>query len=306
MLNAIAQLAGKVEVTEGTAIALAAADAVLHADGKFTPDTPMTERPLRTTSLSPFAAVPGKRSGDIEFRMELKGSGTAGTPPACGKFLRACGFLETIVAGTSVTYSPASASIPSLTIALYPNGMIEKIWGARGTVKLSCAMGEPAFLTFNFKGADFSVADGANLVGVSYQSTIAPALLSATFTLGSYAALVSKLDFDLANTLHLRPDINASSGFKSVAITARAPVMSIDPETVLAATYDWWTKLRAGTEGALTMTVGATAGNICTITAPKVQYARIAHNEREGFRSLGVDCRLNRSSGDDETVLAFT
>jgi len=306
MLEQRTQLAAETEAVEGIAETLVAADAVLHANGKFMGNTAMHQRPMRSTSLSPFSAVPGARSGQIEFDVELKGSGAAGTPPEFGELLQACGMLETIVAGTSVTYTPASSSIPSLTMALYEDGMINKIWGARGDVKLVMNQGEPVMLHFVFTGADFSVTDGAFLSGVSYLSTLPPAFLNAQMTVDSYAALVQKLEMAIGNKVALRPDANQSSGNKSALITSRVPVMSMDPEKVLVATYDFYGKLRSGNEGAFTAQIGATAGNICTITAPKVQYTKIDEAARDGLRNLGIDCQLNRSSGDDEISLAFT
>lgn len=306
MLETKTQLAIKLESEEGTAETLAAGDAILHANGKFTPDTPMFQRPMRSSSLSPFSSVPGARSATIEFDVELKGSGSAGTAPEWGQALKGCGFAEDIVAATSVTYTPASSSVGSYTLALYEDGMIHKIWGARGTVKLALKNGEPGMLSFSFKGADFSVVDGALLSGVSYDSTKPPAFLAAQFTIDSYAALLSSLEIDMANVLALRPDANQDSGYKSTIISSRLPIMTFDPEKVLVATYDFYGKLRSGNEGALSTVVGSTAGNICTITAPKAQYTKIDEAERDGIRSLGIDCQLNRNSGDDELSLAFT
>jgi len=306
MLEAIEQLAAKIEADEGTAIALSAADAVLHAEGKFTPDVAMNPRPLKSSSLSQFSAVPGKRSGAIGFKLECKGSGTPGTPPEAGKFLRACGMQETIAAGVSVTYTPATDTIPAMTLALYQDGMISQIWGARGTWKLNCPVGEPAWWEFEFTGADFSVADGNLLTGVSFHTTVPPAFVSASLTIDSYAALISTLSVDCGNAVALRSDANTSSGNKSAVITARPMAMTFDPEKVLAATYDFYTKLRAGTEGALSFQLGASAGNICTVGAPKVQYTKVDDTAKDAIRSLGIDCQLNRDSGDDEVEFVFT
>jgi len=306
MLESRTQLAIKVEGTEGSAEAPENTDAVLHRNAKFIPDIAMTQRDMRSSSLSQFSAVPGKRQAAIEFEMELKGSGSAGTAPESGICLKGCGFTETVDTGVSVTYTPASSSIGSYTLLLYEDGILHKIWGARGTVKLILKAGEPGILSFSFIGADFSATDVALLSGCSYDSTLPPAFLSAQLTIDSYAALLSSLEIDIANTLALREDANKESGHYSTIISKRMPVMSIDPEKVLVATYDFYGKLRSGNEGALSTVLGGTAGNICTITAPKVQYTKIDEAEREGIRTLGIDCQLNRSSGDDELSLAFT
>jgi len=301
------QLAAKSEETEGTAETLAGADALLVANPVFRPDTPMNERPNVGASLSPFSAVPGARHAVMEFDVELKGSGAAGTAPEYGTLLKACGFSETVVESTSVTYAPASSSIPSLTMAFYMDGVCKKIWGARGDVSLKLDHGGIAWLHFVFTGADFSVTDVALLTsGVSYQTTVPPAFLSANFQLQSYAAVMQTLEIAMNNELALRPDVNQASGYLSARIARRRPTLTFDPELVTVATHDFYGILRAGTLGALTAAVGATAGNICTITAPKVQYTTISPGDRSGIRTEGIDCKLSRNSGDDELSLAFT
>jgi len=302
-----AQMAAKAEGTEGAAEVLAGADAFLAQNIKIGPDIEMHERPNVTSSLSPFPQVPGSRKATFEFDVELKGSGTAGTAPALGKLLLGCGFAETVVAVTSVTYKPASTGIGSMTLAMYHDGLIKKIWGARGNVSWKDEKGKPRIFHFIFTGADFSVADGAMLSsGVSYETTTPQPFLSAAFSIDSYSALVGSVEYNMNNEVALRDDVNSSSGHKSAVITGRKPTLSIDPEMVLVATCDFFGKWRSGNQGALSSVIGATAGNICTTTAPKAQYTGVKDNEKSGLQSLGIDCQLNRNAGDDEIVIAFT
>ena len=299
------QLAAKIEATEGTAESLAAADAMLVANPTFRPEIKSTDRAQLSSSLSRFGAVPGLRSAVIEFDVELKGSGVAGTVPMIGKLMRACGFGETIVVNTSVTYAPASASVPSITIALYMDGMRKMIWGARGTFKIVCKAGEPSMIHFMFTGADFSVTDLALLTGVAYETTVPQPFQAATFTIDSYAAIIESLEIDIGNQVSLRPDVTVTSGHRSAAITKRESVLTIDPELITVAMYDFYGKWRSGVMGALSLAIGAVVGNKAEITAPKVQYVGIAPGDRSGIRTLGIDSWLNRNSGDDEISIAF-
>ena len=306
LIEARTQIAAKKETVEGAAETLSASDAFLAANVKFTPNFAMGERKNVSSSLSPWASIPGVRSAKLEFDVELKGSGTAGTAPALGNLLKACGLGETVDSGKSVTYAPASSSISSLTLAAYQDGIIKKIWGARGNVSLKLENGAPGWLHFEFTGADFSVTDGTMLSGVTYESTKPVAFLSATFSIDSYSALIGVLEINMNNEVNLRKDANTDSGYKSAVITGRKPTMTMDPEHVTVATYDFFGKLRSGNEGSLSLVLGSTAGNICTIKAPKVQYINISDDVRDGIRSLGITCQLNRSSGDDEISIAFT
>ena len=302
-----AQMAAKLEATEGTAESLAGADAFLASNIDFKPGIEMHPRENYSSSLSKFSQVPGARQAAIDFDVELKGSGTAGTAPALGKLLKACGFGETVVAVTSVTYLPASSAISSMTLALYNDGVIYKLWGARGNVSLRLEKGKHGIFHFTFTGAEFSVTDGVMLTtGVSYETTIPQPFLSATFTIDSYAALIGSLEYNMNNEVTLREDVNVASGHKSAVITDRRPTLSVDPEMVLVATYDFFGKWRSGNQGALSALVSGSAGNICTITNPKVQYTGETLADKSGIRSLGIDCALNRNAGDDEWSIAFT
>jgi hypothetical protein len=307
MITARTQVVAKIEAVEGTAENLAGVDAFLAEKFSFKPKLEVHERNISSASLSQFSSVAGGRSATIEFDVEIKGSGTAGTAPALGKLLKACGFGETVVAVTSATYLPASASISSLTVAGYVDGMCKKIWGARGNVSLKLESGKPGMLHFTFTGADFSVTDVALLsVGVAYESTQPPAFLNASFLVDSYAALLGDVSIDMQNKVSLRKDVNASSGHKSAVITARNPKITLDPELVLVATYDFFGKWRSANQGALTLALSGGAGNICTITAPKIQYTGISDAEKDGIRSVNIDGGLNRNAGDDEISIAFT
>jgi hypothetical protein len=244
-----AQMAAKAEGTEGAAETLAGADAFLAMNINFKTEIEMHARDNVSSSLSNFSQVAGARKATVEFDVEIKGSGTAGTAPALGKLLKACGFSETVSAGVSVTYAPASTGISSMTLALYNDGVIYKTWGARGTVSLKLEKGKHALLHFVFTGADFSVTDGAMLSsGIAYETTAPKPFLSATMTVDSYAALLGTMDFNMNNEVTLRPDANSGSGYKSAVITGRRPTLSIDPEMILVATYDFFGKWRSGNE----------------------------------------------------------
>lgn len=311
ILSNRAVVAAKAESTEGTVIALAGADANFQVmEPRFEADIPMFKREILDTSLSPFKMIPGTRLAKISFKVENKGSGTAGTAPALGKLLIACGFAETVVAVTSVTYAPTStlANISSLTIALYKDGLKKMIKGARGNVKYSAKNGEPGMFEFEFVGVYDSVADVALITPSGVETTVPVALLSSVFSVAGFSAFVSQISFDMANTLEPRPDINTAAGYISALLTKREPKGSFDPEDELVATHDWYGRWLAGTTGALTWKHPGSAGNICTFNVPVCQYTKIAENDRNGIATLGTDFLMARSAagGNDELSMAYT
>ena len=302
-------IAAKIEQTEGTAETLAAADAdVLAFEPSFTLGVGIYERSELNASLSPHELIPGSRMATIAFKVNLRGSGAAGTAPKIGKLLKSCGFGETIVASTSATYAPISIAIPTLTMSVYKDGSRKQIRGARGTVSHSGKAGEPGVLSFSFQGVYDGVTDVAILTGTGIETTNIPVLLSAGLSIASYAAIISTISIDMGITIEMRPDSNKSEGYVSCAYGGRKPVGSFDPEETLLATHDWYGRFIAGTSGILAFHYGATAGNIITFNAPKVQYTNITESSRNGIAALDVPFALSRSTaaGDDEISVAFT
>lgn len=301
------QLAGIVESVEGTKQAVAAANCVLHKNLAFVPSIEQYKRELLRGTLSRDPTVSGQRSGKLSFDIELVGSGTAGTAPYWGAFMKGCGFSEAISGGVSVTYAPATNSLSnSMTIAGYYDGVIKTIWGARGNVKLNCEAGKPGILHFDFEGCDHSMVDGA-LLSPTYSTVVPPAFLSASLLLDSYAAIVNAVEIDVNNTLQKRESINAASGYLSTLITARDPKGSMDPELTTVAAYDFYGKWKTpGALGSLSLAATGSAGNIITITCPKVRYAAIADKDRGGLRALGLDFQPCLNSGDDEISIVLT
>jgi len=310
LLSRRAVVAAKIETTEGTLNAPAAADAnFLVVDPKYVIGRPVFDRKNVDASMSAYAGIPGAQEATLTFRVENKGSGTAGTAPALGKLLKACGMGETITGGISAIYKPISTALSSISLALYKDGTIFTMRGARGTFKFGVGKGgEPGYFDFTFRGVHVNVVAGALLTGSGIETTLPPAFLNAALTIQTFAAKVDKFSLDIGNVLALRTDPNQPEGYFSCAITDRNVTGSCDPEWELPATHDFETIWKAGTLGALSAAFGATAGNILTVTAPKMQYTKFAPGTRGGVEIITLDFMLTRSlaAGDDELSLAYT
>lgn len=300
------QVAGVVETVEGVKEPIAAADAFLAGNVKFTPGLKMHERNGITGSLSKAANIPGERQATMTFDVELGGAAGAGIAPFWGKLFRCCRYLETVVASTSVTYTPGAAPGPTMTLAWYEDGKVYRLWGARGTWQLRANEGEPGVISFTFTGADWEVADEPLLTGVSYEPTLPPAFMGASFLLDGYSAKIAALTIDAANTVTLRKDISSPSGFKSAMVTDRKPTVKVDPEDVLAADKDFFATWRSGAQVTMSAIIGSTAGNTITISAPKVQYQEIALSDRDSLGVTDITGLLCINSGDDELSIAVT
>lgn len=313
MLTKRRVLAAKIETTEGTGQTLAAADGgIFVIDPKLDIDIKKFDRNAVKASLSNLAPVLGSQSAKLTFKAELKGAGaaySASNVPALGKYLRACGFAETIVTtpgAETATYLPASTGVPTLTIGLYEDGVYKRIVGARGSVKLVGKDGEPVLAEFEFTGVWDGVTDVA-MLSPTYEGTTPPALLGATFSIAAYSALVSGFEIDMANALQLREDITKAAGYVSAVITDRNANGKFDPEMTLVAGHDWFGRWKAGTAGALIIgPVGATQYNKVTITAPKVVYTKVSDASRGDIAVADTAFVLAMNTGDDEVQIQFT
>lgn len=266
----------------------------------------MNDRPAVKASFGKLQQVFGGTLRTVTFDVEIKGSGVAGDVPEFGDLLEACGFAETVVGGTSVTYDPASTGIKSGTLYYYQDGTLMKLTGARGNVSFNLPVGEVGKMSFTITGHVSPVTDIA-LPAATYDSVVPVPFIGASFAIGAYGPIISNYTFDMANALSMSPDANAADGFGEIRITGRDVAGSFDPEHQLVATSPFDADWRAGTQFALTTgAIGSTAGNIYTISNPVIYYREIAPGDRDAIRTLEISCGIAESGTDDEVSIAFT
>ncbi|TAK57875.1 MAG: hypothetical protein EPO24_09410 [Bacteroidetes bacterium] len=309
-------LAIATETTQGTAVdaSATATNFLLAEDIKVKISADKNMRNAKRATLDQLAHVIGKRWIEITFKTEVKASGTAGTPYApLGAALQACGFTETPTASTNVIYAPTSVAASanfygpgkSCTIHTFYDSIKLVIAGCVGNMKLSGEGGKICYYEFTFRGLYAAPADASP----GTQTPIAalpPVLQSATFTVHSFAAIISKFEIDCANVIAERPSINSAGSILGFMLTGRNPVGSIDPEMETLSTHDFVARMIAGTEGAMSLAIGATAGNITTLTLPKSQYVEADPGDRDGILTFQVPLKFNQSSGDDWLTITQT
>lgn len=303
-------LLAKIEATYGVdPTPTGASNAILTMDSNIKETFEPVERGVQLASMTIRPSVGATRYAEVTFKTELLGSGTAGTAPRIGALLKACAFAETVSVGSSVTYAPVSNPLSSVTLYLYLDGLLHKVTGAVGSFKLSAEAGKQCMLDFTFKGIYNAPTDTA-LATPTFETTIdaPPIVKSASLTYNSISTLVAtKLELDIANAIAMRASVNAAFAVAGFQITARKPMITIDPEAEAIATVDWRTDLLT-TPRALSMIVGATAGNILTMTFPKFNVVDVEYNDRDGVlvNNIKGECTANSTSGDDEMSLKFT
>jgi hypothetical protein len=244
---------------------------------------------------------------EVTFEVELAGSGTAGTAPAYGPVLKACGLSETVVATTSVTYAPVSASFSSVTIYFHNDGIRHKVTGCRGTFELNAEVGQIPVISFTMTGIYNAPTDEA-LPSPTYANQAAPLIFkngnTSNFSIFSYSGCLQSLNFQLANEVIYRELVGCT---KESLIVNRAPAGDVVIEAPSIATKDFFTIATGSSTGSISFQHGGTAGNIVTFTTAQSDIANPSYSDQDGIQMLNLPyVAVPTSAGNDELSLAYT
>jgi hypothetical protein len=277
------------------------------SDLAITPTGELNSRAPYGNTLSPSRSLMGKRWYEISFIVELRGSGDADVAPSgLGDLLEACGMSETVTEG-EVVYAPMSTKdlMASVTLYIYLDGLLHVFSGCKGTVKLLCVVGQTSKLEFKLMSIYAAPTDVA-IASPTYDSTVPPVVLSAAFTFDSEAFAIQQLEIDLANVLVAKESLNEATGISGIAIVGREPKGSINPESMLIASYDLYTIWTASTQKEISIVIGSADGNKYTIVMPDVVLESIGYGDRNGIRTNELPFRLTKDSSAGENEISIT
>lgn len=309
----------KTEVTYGVdPVPTGGANALLISNQSITPlNANNVDRAIARPYLGGSEQLVGTRYKEVSFDIELVGSGTAGTAPAWGPLLRACGFAETVTASTRVDYLPVSSGYESVTIYYHDDGVQHVLLGARGAVVFTPRIGEIPKMSFRFVGIDGGDTAAANpsvtltnfktplvvvdansgdlTFGATHSSSGAPALTGGTV----YPS--QGLELDMGLTVNFTPLL----GGETVEITDRQAVGKVMLDLTAAQEVAFMASVKAATTQSLGLTHGTVAGFKVLMFAPSVQLINPTKGELNGKRMIGYDLRVNPSAGNDELRLVL-
>ena len=296
------------ESSYGTDPTPSATDVVLVRDLSITPQSSdVVNRDVVRPYLGASEQLLANTRVECTFSVELAGSGTAGTAPRYGSALKACGFSETVVANTSVTYAPVSSSFSSVTIHYNIDGVRHRVTGCRGTFVLNGAVGEIPSIDFTFTGIYNNPTDTA-LPTVTYGNQATPLVFkngnTSGFSLLSYSGALMNITMDVGNSLVYRELVG---GTKEVLITDRAANGSVTIEAPTLAQKDYFTAaLTDSSLGNLAFLHGTTAGNKVQLTSSKVDIGDVAYGEADGVAMLEIPYTLVPTAANNEVSLIYT
>lgn len=207
----------------------------------------------------------------VTFSCELTSSGTPGTPPAWGKFARACGMSETIDPGVSVTYAPTDDpdAHESLSMVPFVDGMWFKGLGARGAMTMSLARNAAGLIgSFSFLARYQANTDTANPT-VTDANHAAPVAVDQQNTTGvsvlGFAACVEAIDVDLGIQTSYR---NHPGCGNAIRLVGRSVTGSVNLELPTVSAFDLYAAIVGRTSGLITFAQADLAGGTVTVNVP--------------------------------------
>jgi hypothetical protein len=288
-----------------------AANAILIRNLDVTPlDAEIVSRDLVRPYFGNYDQIVAAQKVQVSFEVELQGSGAAGTAPAYAPLLLACGMSETIVASTTATYRPVSASFSSVTIYFQPqdntasSSPLHKVTGARGNVEFMLNAKSLPVMKFTFTGIYNAVADASNLTATytAFKTPIAVNKANTpTFTFLGYAAVMSEFGLNLNNDVIYRNLVNN----ESVILTDRKAGGTVVFEAPTATAKNFFTEALTGALGNLSLIHGSTAGSIIEFAATAtVDLVNPSYTEMDGIVMMSAPYVLTpTTAGNDEFSL---
>ena len=306
----------KVETVTGTdAIPTGAANALKVFDLSITPlEISMVDVPLMAGWFGAAVSIPGTSFSKCSFSVLLSGAGLAATAPAWGALMLGCASGETtgLLTPNRVEYLPVSDLLKTLSIYWYDDGLLHKLIGAFGTVKLSAKSGQVPKLTFEFTGLESTPTAVGNAAAVLTawkdpvaitKANVTDIQLGCTYALGALSGGTaynsSGLELDWGNQVAFSPLLTT----ETVVLQDRKikGTFALDLTAAQEATMIGQIKSRA-VQG-LGFVIGTATGNKIMIHAPAMVLKAHKKEEFNGQRMVGFDFELDPVAGNDELRL---
>ena len=303
----------KPETTAGVdAVPTGAANAIQAMDMTI---TPLDAANIDTNVMAPWfgnsVSLVGSASVKCSFSVLLAGAGLAATAPAWGALMLGCGNAETtgLLTPNRVEYLPATDSLKTVTIYWYDDGLLHKLIGCFGNVKLSAKSGEAPKLTFDFTGLDAGVSATTNAtavltgwkvpVGIT-KANVTDVLLGCTYATGALTGGVSYnstgLSLDWGNAVAFAPMLTT----EQVVMTDRKVSGTVSLELSAAQEVTQMAAVKANTLTGLGFVIGTASGNKIMLHMPSVQLLSPKKEDFNGMRLIGFDLRALPVAGNDE------
>ena len=300
-------LAIKLESTYGTDSSPAGADAIYALDVELSPmEGQDKSRNLDRGYLGGQPTIPLDLHMTLKFKVEIAGSGTAGTVPGWSAALRSCGFAETITANTSVLYNPVSDNHDSVTIHLFIGATRYVLRGTRGTVTFRFNASDLPYFEFELTGL-FTKPTEASRLTPNYSKFKKPEAVTDTNTPGF---TIDSTDFVMRNfSLNAGNDVQPRFlvGEEKIIIVDRSEQVEFQIVATALTTFDPFEKALSQASLDVQLIHGVGAGKIVTLDVPTMQMQRpTGLTEAQGIKEWPLRGVPQPDSGNDQFTLTLT
>lgn len=230
----------------------------------------------------------------ITARVDLAGSGSAGTAPAYGPLLRACGLAETVSAGVKVDYTPVHSGFESVSIYYNHEGTRHIAAGVRGSAKFRFTKRKTPEIELTLIGlwkSDSSVALPALTTTAWKDPLPSTPANTAAFTIDAQAVQGSSFELDLGMECAYRDLLNS----EEIIVRDRKPKLTALIEELPFATKNFFGMV-GGAPVPIVYTHGAGAGKIVDINVPLAQLQPIARQEEDTVSMLNIPADITLGS----------
>ncbi len=226
---------------------------------------------------------------------------------------------ETVTGGTSAETATATADpievfdytpvsdpdeMGSCTIYFFKDGILHISTGCRGSWEINCPVGEIPTIKFTMRGLWVDPSDQATPTPECVDIA-PPVVVGMGLSVGTFAPVVAALTLAVNNELVQRKDVNAPEGVIGIAIKARKPSGSLDPEVDTLANFNPWEKWKDAVSSALAATLGKEAGNRIEIYIPKATFGDMQYGDRDGIATYEINYGCVADVSDDELRLIY-
>jgi len=293
-------MAGPPYVTKLTKVAWGPADGTPKYYKVFDFDFAPLEADVYDNSVqTPLTGRDKPRVGAVfpkmSFSMHMVGSGTAGTAPPDADLLKACGFEETTVAGTSVTYEVTgnlnlsddtnAGDVTAADVYEYlGNGFKQGLEEAVANASFEFVAGEPAKATYNITGQYVAPTEASS--SESEHTAATPVVCKGlTALIKAQTVPLRRVSIALNNEVVAERDMStgAVEGVVAPRIVDVQPTIEAEFRLPAQSTLNPFTEFTSENAIAVAITLGDDAGNICGLTTSGFQNAPPDLHEVDGL-----------------------
>lgn len=205
-------------------------------------------------------------------------------------------------------YAPDTSNRSTGTVRVEEDGYKKTVIGACADWSISADSSNMAMIDFTISGNKGTCGDAAMTSGITLKTTAYPLFRDSLFAMdretSTYVPIVNKVGATLGNSVSVRKDANSATGLIAAQSTARAPKITFTPEAVLAADFDFITKM----SNASTISCGfrfKASDNEVWVFADNCQIESATEGDQDGTMTNDISLRCFAPNGDGEIELIF-